>query len=406
MHSDFYTANDFLTKIYRDNAYLHIVLKENTNKRVKKLVMGVLEKHYELHYIADTLADKPIKSNCKTLFLLATYAFRHMNEPKNAVIKELTEALDEAGKGALKGFSVAYVNKLDGWTFCLPPKSDKRYAEVKYNLPAWLVGMYKKEFPDTFEAIINAKEYPFTHVRLGKNTTEEDLKKACHDAVKTEVGYFVKKNKETDLMSFLGKITYMGYTSALVAEAVHPEKGQTVLDCCAAPGGKAVALAQKGALVTACDVHPHRVDLIRDYAERMKVGIDVFVSDATVHNAKWREKFDIVLADVPCSGFGVIGKKRDVVLNRTYDDLLRLSALQDDILENVSRYVKPGGVLVYSTCTVFSKENGDVTGAFLHRHPEFKKEKIDLPMANDGEIRFLPDGKGTEGFYVCRMRKA
>ena len=99
---------------------------------------------------------------------------------------------------------------------------------------------------------------------------------------------------------------------------------------------------------------------------------------------------------MPCSGLGVIDKKRDIVINRTYEDILALSELQKKILNNCSAYVKKGGALVYSTCTVFSKENGDVTAGFLKEHSDFIKEE---------ERQYLPDGKGMEGFYVCRMRR-
>lgn len=404
--TDFRTAYDYLIRVFREEGYLHIVMKENSNKRVKRLVFGVVEKYYELDYIVTALAKNGVKNNVKPMLYLGAYSLLYMDTPVGVVLNETAEALEEIGKGAMKNFAFAILSKITKKEYELPKKSDKRYVEVKYNLPSWVVGMYKKDYPNTFEEIIGAKEYPLVHIRLNKNITAEELVRADKNAVKTMTGYFVRMNKEIELLAFLGKITYMSFGSTLVAESMEVGKRDTVLDVCAAPGGKSVYMAQKGGSVTACDVHDHRVELIRSYAERMKTPVTVYKQDGTETVHKWIGQFDKVLVDAPCSGFGVIGKKRDVVFNRTYEDVKNLSELQGKILDNASKYVKRGGVLTYSTCTVFSMENGDVIKNFLESHREFQKEKINLPYENDGEIQFLPDGKGMEGFYVCRMRKA
>ena len=404
-NTDFRTAYDFLVKIYRDKAYLHVVMQENRNKRVKKIVCGVLDKQYELNYILDLFSDKKIKNNVRPLGLIALYALRHMKTPAPVVVSETNETLGSIGKGALKGYFGALIRRAESEEVPMPNKSDKRYVEVKYNLPSWLVGMYRKDYPDTFEALLAVPQYSYAHVCLGKKGTEEEVLEADPSAKKTPVGYFVKKNKEIDWLVFAGKLQYIGYGSALIAESVGAKPGMKILDCCAAPGGKSVYMAKMGAKVTACDVHDHRVDLLRGYADKMGVGMDIFKQDATKTVHKWLGAFDAVLADVPCSGLGVIDKKRDIVLNRTYDDILQLSELQYSILENVSGYVKSGGVLIYSTCTVFSMENGKNIEKFLNAHKEFTKETLPVPYKNDGEIQFLPDGKGMEGFYLCKMRK-
>lgn len=403
--NDFRAAYDFLIQIYRDNAYLHIVMKENSNKRVKKLVFGVLDKHYELNYQLNKLVNGKIKNNVRPLLLIALYSLKFLETPQNVVINETTETLDSLGKSALKGFVCAVINRAAHTEFTLPSKSDKNYYEVKYNLPSWLIGMYRKDYPDTYESIINAEEFHYSHVRLAPGTTENDILNADKGAIKTRYGYFVKNNKDIELLSCMGKITFMSYGSCFVADCVGAKKGMRILDSCAAPGGKAVLMAQTGAEVVACDIHEHRVELIRSYADRMKVGMETYKQDATSTVYKWQNSFDAVLADVPCSGLGVVGKKRDIVFNRTYDDIKRLSEIQLKILNNVSKYVKDGGVLVYATCTIFNMENGAVVDAFLEKHDEFTLEKIDCDVENKGKIQLLPDGKGTEGFYICRMRK-
>ena len=402
--SVFRDSYDILIKVYRENTYLNLIMKENTNKRVAKIVYGVLDKHFELNYIINQLATKGIKPSIKPIFLIASYCLLFLSTPQNLVITETNELLESLGKSGIKDFTSAILVKVAKKDYQMPSKSDKNYAEVKYNLPSWLIGMYRKDYPDTFEEIIGAKEYNKVHVFANKNTSEEEIKKADKNAVKTQTGYFVGNNKEISLLNFLGKISYMSYGSTLIAEAI-AKIGGTVLDCCSAPGGKAVYLATKGLSVTACDIHEHRVELIRSYASRMNVSLEVFLQDATKFVPKWGGKFDVVLVDAPCSGFGVIGKKKDTMFNRTYQDILDLSILQQKILQNASKYVKKGGRLVYSTCTIFKKENGENIDTFLTNNKDFCKEKMDLLWQKEGEIQFLPDGKGMEGFYLCQIIK-
>lgn len=406
INGEFRTAYDILVKVYRDGAYLNLIMKENSNKRVAKLVYGVLEHHYELNYIIAALAKRGVKNSVKPALLIAAYMYMYLDAPINAAINECTETLDGLGKGALDGFAVAVLKSLARGEYSLPAKSGRDYNEVKYNMPSWLVGMYKKDYPDTFEQLIFTPEYGRQHIRTNIGTSEKEILDADRDAVKSLTGYFVSNNKEIALLNFLGKITFMSYGSTLIAESVPVEKGKTsLLDLCAAPGGKAVMLAQRGALVTACDVYGHRIELLRSYAGRMKTKIDILLHDATEFTPEWSEKYDVVLVDAPCSGFGVLSKKRDLLFNRTYEDVTALAALQKKILSNAARYVKRGGLLVYSTCTVFKMENGANIADFLANNTNFHKTVINLPRENDGEIQFLPDGKGMEGFYLCQMRK-
>ena len=401
--NDVSVAYDILVKVYRDGTYLNLIMKEIANKRVTKIVYGVLDHHYELNYIVNYLAPKGIKNNVKPIALIGAYMVSYMNVPINVVLNECKQALSSMGKEAVSGFIIALIKKVANKEYKLPAKSDKNYVEVKYNLPSFLVGMLRKDYPDEYENIIFAKENSNVHIRLNKNTTEKEILDADPTAEKTLTGYFVRNNKQISLLNFLGKTTYMSYCSTLIPESI--KEGKTVLDACSAPGGKAVMLAQKGYEVTACDIHQHRVDLIRSYAERMNAKLTVYKQDARVFLKKWEQKFDVVLVDAPCSGMGVIGKKKDVVFNKTYDDILELKNLQQEILSNCAKYVKKGGLLVYSTCTVFKKENHDNVVEFLEKNQEFSKEVIDLPFDNDGEIQFLPDGKGMEGFYLCHLRK-
>lgn len=396
---------NILLRIYRDGAFANEEMKSVTSKRTAKIVYGVLDKHYELNYIVDSLADS-VKPVIKPLLLAGAYSLVFMDTPLNVVLNETGEILDEAGKSGVKKFCYAVLSKISRREYEYPKKSDKRYLEVKYNLPSFLVGMFRKDYPDDYERIISIRESPKIHIVKNVSADEEEIFAADRNAEKTLTGYFVNNNKEIAYLNYLGKITIISYPSSLAAESVVRKFGKgDVLDACAAPGGKSVYLAMKGLDVVSCDIYPHRLDLIKAYAKRMKVSLTTVLQDATEYNGDYEEKFDVVFADVPCSGLGVLTRRKDVVFNRTYEDIAALSELQSKIIDNVSRYVKKDGLLVYSTCTVFDMENGKVIRKFLESHEDFVRQKIDLPYDNDGEIQFLPDGKGMEGFYLCHLAK-
>ena len=182
----------------------------------------------------------------------------------------------------------------------------------------------------------------------------------------------------------------------------------SVLDVCSAPGGKAVYLAQLGNNVYACDIHAHRVELIKKYAESLNLkNIKYFIQDGTKTKLEWQDKFDFVMCDVPCSNLGVSRKKPDVFLNKTFRDASTLAGIQYKILENSAKYVKSGGVLQYSTCTILNKENKDVILKFLRNNPEFSLTEIDfgdLDITNDNNMyTFYSHKTNTEGFFIGRM---
>ena len=198
--------------------------------------------------------------------------------------------------------------------------------------------------------------------------------------------------------------------AAVLASGVKP--GDRVLDVCAAPGGKsfaaAMAMADRGEII-AGDIHRHKLTLIEKGAERLGLTcIQPALADGRQFREEWLEGFDVVLCDVPCSGLGIIRKKPDI----RYKDPAQLAGLprvQRSILENAGRYVKPGGVLLYATCTVLPEENEEITADFLSRRPEFALEPFRLPGLdgeNGGSITLWPQRHGTDGFYICRMRRS
>ena len=216
-----------------------------------------------------------------------------------------------------------------------------------------------------------------------------------------------------DLPAFQSGLFYVQDPAAKLSVlcAQLPKEEIRVLDCCAAPGGKsfAAAIATEGkAKITACDVHAHKAQLIANGAKRLGVIVEAIRQDATVFRPEWENAMDAVIADVPCSGYGIIRKKPDI----RYKDLKKmkeLPQLQRQILEVNARYVKPGGVLLYSTCTLVREENEGMVEAFLRDHPEFRTEPLPLPAVfpknESGMLALIPGEYDTDGFFICRLRR-
>ena len=185
-----------------------------------------------------------------------------------------------------------------------------------------------------------------------------------------------------------------------------------LLDCCAAPGGKsfasAIAMGGRGS-ITSCDVHEHKVELIRNGSDRLGLtNITAQCQDATAFRPEWEESMDCVIADVPCSGLGIIRKKPDIRY-KNLSELEDLPGLQLQILRNQARYVKKGGVLMYATCTILRRENEDIVAAFLEENKEFHREPLELPAVignrEDGMLTLIPGEYDTDGFFICRLRR-
>lgn len=213
-----------------------------------------------------------------------------------------------------------------------------------------------------------------------------------------------------------GKFSMQGQSAMLAAMAVCPKRGMTVLDCCAAPGGKAAyisELMQGSGRVYAWDLHEHRVELIKETAKRLGLdNIRCAVKDATVPKDELLGSMDAVILDAPCTGLGVMADKPDIKYGLDEAHFTEITRTQKKLLDVCCEYVKPGGLLVYSTCTVLPAENQDRIHEFMLSHPEFKAEKNDgflpetlKPLFRDGQISLLQYRDGVEGFYIATLRK-
>lgn len=209
-----------------------------------------------------------------------------------------------------------------------------------------------------------------------------------------------------------GRIAIQDSGARLAVLAAGVEPGMDVLDCCAAPGGKSFSAAMdmdNCGSITACDIHPHKQKLMEEGAARLGISIlKVEIQDGKQFRPEWEGRFHRVIADVPCSGLGIIRKKPDIRY-KDPESLSRLPEVQGAILDNVSRYVAPQGVLLYSTCTVLERENAGVIRKFLAEHPDFQPEAFRLPgpagQVETGMVTLWPHIHGTDGFFIARLRR-
>ncbi len=303
------------------------------------------------------------------------------------------------GKSGVSGFVNAFLRRFDEGEAQAAAKAE--WQTLSY--PEFAYEMLKKEYGARAKAVALATSKGVS-VRFERGV--EEYEERAHIKTPFEKNY-IFENFARDSGYDEGKYTFQSVGSIAICDVVSP--CESLLDACAAPGGKSVLLAKKCQEVTSFELHPHRVELIRQYKARMGVeNITEMQKDSSVFDPAFEEKFDGVLCDAPCSGFGTISENPDIKLFRKKEDFPSLQKAQREILSTVSRYVKKGGALYYSTCSLFQCENDDVVANFLKNHPEFTVEEIDSPLSHDKKkygLQFLPDTAYGAGFYVCKMIK-
>ncbi|MBD5636759.1 MAG: hypothetical protein HDP28_02915, partial [Clostridia bacterium] len=331
---------------------------------------------------------------------IALYWLVELKKPKYMVTDTAVELLKKLGKGGMAGFVNAFLRAFDESKVVLP-KGDEGLA-VKSNYPLFAVKKIKAEYGARAESILFAKSAGVT-VRFERN--EEKYLNLPHKETPFEK-VFCFDNFTRDEGFFQGDYTFQSVGSVAIASAVEPCK--EFLDACAAPGGKSVLIARKCESVTACELHEHRVGLIKAYAERMKVkNVTPMQADSSVFRPEWESAFDGVLCDVPCSGLGTLCENPDIALKE--QNFASLNGAQSAILANCSRYVKKDGYLYYSTCSLLEEENDNIVEKFLRAHSEFEIEEFQSPLDHIKKkygLQFLPDTAFGAGFYVCKLRKA
>lgn len=344
--------------------------------------------------------------------------------PDSAAVNESVTLTKSTKHAAAAGLINAVLRKVAQNKSDLPllPRGETEYLSVKYSHPEWLVtrllSVLGREETEEFLRLNNESAPMTVQVNPLKTTKDELVRELSNAGVTVSPHPWLAGCLElsgtgdlTTLGAFYnGKFTVQDAAARLVSYAAGFQSGDRVLDVCAAPGGKsfaaAFAMGGEGSILS-CDLHENKLKRIREGAERLGITcIKTTVADGRIFREEWREAFDTVLCDVPCSGLGIIRKKPDV-REKAAEELAELPAIQSAILDNSAHYVKPGGVLVYSTCTILPEENEQVTDAFLASHDDFTYDTFSVPTFGDvaGHITLWPQRHGTDGFYICRMRK-
>lgn len=301
------------------------------------------------------------------------------------------------------------------------PDKESYYA-LRYSHPEWLVRLWSKQFGQKMAERICQADNADTPVSVRVNTlrtTPEQAAQELENAGLTAVPHrafaeilLCSGGDVAALPAFAaGRVTVQDAASALAAAVADPHPGDRVLDCCAAPGGKSFAMAERmrgEGQVLSCDIYAHKLERIRAGADRMGLSnVQTVLQDAAASRAEWVQQADVVLCDVPCSGLGIIRKKPEIRYKNPAE-LENLPALQAKILRNCAQYVRPGGTLVYSTCTILQRENEDVVRAFLAEHTDFAAAPWSHPVCGareDGMVTLLPPLHDTDGFFIAKLHR-
>ena len=395
-----------------------IINKPSSQAFVREIVYGVLEHKLTIDYYLDQLVRNGIE-NLKaaelTILRMGVYQLRYMNSvPEYAAVNEsvvLAKKYCRGKAGFINGVLREYLNRK--MQLRLPDRGEDevRYLSVKYSYSPWIIELWLEHYDMEFvERLLEAgnETAPLT-VRLNwlkvmKKDLIDSLQKKGFEVSEGNLCQNALNVKGTGLLDSemykLGMFTPQDESSMLVAEKLDPQQGETIMDVCAAPGGKTTAIAERmnnTGRIIASDIYRRKLDLIDKDARRLGIlNIETRSWDATRVDSSMVQKADRVLVDAPCSGLGVIRRKPEIKYKEYNDDMELLPKKQLAILSASSAYVKPGGVLLYSTCTINPRENEQVVDTFLRKNLSFRQVERKL---------LLPDVDKTDGFFICLMEK-
>ena len=395
-----------------------------------RIVYGVMQNRMLLDfYIGAYCTQKPdhLQPPLLEILRIGAYQIIYLDKiPDSAAVNTSVELAKLAKRWQASGLVNAVLRKLSQNKKALPPvpeRDDVQRLSIQYSHPKWfvkrLVSLLGREEAERFLACDNQIAPITVQVNPLKTTLEALTEELQQAGISVQPHSWVPDCLERSgtgdlaaLPSFReGKFLVQDPAARLVSLIAGIRPGQKVLDVCAAPGGKslsaAFAMAGNGSIV-ACDLHENKLKRIQESADRLGVNIiTTQAADGRVFRPEWEASFDTVLVDAPCSGLGIIRKKPDTRYKKA-DDLFTLPVVQAAILDNAARYVRPGGTLVYSTCTILPEENEQVTEAFLAEHADFGLEPFELPLPvgkSDGSLTLWPQRHDTDGFYICRMTR-
>lgn len=416
--------------VFFKGAYANMALKEyfQKNKDLSKIdkafatniVYGTIKFQITIDYIIGCYSKiklKKISPYILSILRIGIYQINFMDKvPGSAAVNECVTLAKRYGHKASSGFVNGILRNVLRNDSKLPDD-----LSIKYSFPEWLVSQWVTDFGKSFacDLMEAMNSEPKVTVRVNTlKTNPADLLDKLPDAKVSEDyenslicgGFDVAESEYYKN----GHFTPQDISASLAAIVLNPSEGETVLDMCAAPGGKTTHMAElmknKGQII-ACDIHEHKIKIIKENAKRLGIDIiDVKELDASEENKDFINKFDKVLADVPCSGLGIIRRKPDIKQNKNEPEI---AELQYKILENACKYLKIGGELVYSTCTLNKRENENIIERFLKNNDgyervdinEFLTDKLRKDSCKKGYVTFYPNIDGIDGFFISKIKK-
>lgn len=426
-------ALEALMDITDRGAYANLRLKEaqagldeRDAKWVAAYVYETLDHIAYLDFVIAAFAKGRQKPVVRAVLRMGACELLFLRAPDRVACNESVNLLKQMGKAALGGYVNAVLRSIARSKDDLPPLPNDPVQRlcIAHSWPEWLVKEWIACYGETqTEALLQAKKEGMT-LRAQPPFTADELRGELNrrniayqngrweqDCCKLESGLDIANEP----LFLDGRITVQSESAMLVCRACGAKPGMKVLDACAAPGGKTACLAAfagNDCDLTAFEVHPHRKELLDKTLARLHVNAETKVQDAAVLDEQYQNAFDIVLVDAPCSGLGVAAGKPDIRYAKNDGDIQALAAIQKQILTTCARYVKPGGALLYATCTISRRENELQAEAFLNDHPDFRPGDLSpyLPQglvqhAQNGMLQLLPSRDGTEGFFLARFEK-
>lgn len=435
-------ALKILYKIDKEDAYSNIALDENLkeNKKIlnekdigliSEIVYGVTTWKLTL----DTIIKKYSKIRLKKISLwiinilrMGIYQIIFLDKiPKSAAVNESVNLAKRYGHQSSSNFVNAILRKVERSDFEELQKIENDVERISKttSMPEWIIEelLKEKDIKEVEQICRNSNLRPHTSIRINKlKISKEKLKEEFDKQnIEYEDGVLedfliLKKIKNIENLDLFkkGYFTIQDEAAGFTTIVLNPKKGDYILDACSAPGGKTTYMAEwmgNEGKIEAWDIYDHRINLIKENANRLGIDIiDAKVNDATIYKEEYNEKFDKILLDVPCLGIGVIKRKPDIKWKRKPEDIAEIANIQLQILKQCSKYLKKGGEILYSTCSIFKEENEEIIKKFIKENPNFKIVKYQINnenyfikyLENSDYFKVYPTEK-NDGFFICKL---
>ena len=411
------------SNIVLNDAFREFFLSPKEKAFMTEIFYGVIRNKKFLDYIIERYTKDIRKEWIRNLLRISIYQITFMNSDDKGVVWEATELAKKYSIAISKFINGTLRNYLRNKDLELKELYDKKNYEVLYSIPKWFCDVLEKQYgnENLKQVITSLKKIPYLSVRVNKlKYSEEEFEEFLKDKdiqiiKKVDTVYYINSGLIINSEEFkTGKIIAQDASSYLAAKNLGAMPNELVLDICAAPGGKTAVLAEEmknSGEVIAIDIHQHKIKLID--TNMKKLGIDIvkaIVIDARNVNKQGR-KFDKILVDVPCSGYGVIRKKPEILYSKNRENIEELAKLQLEILNSAADILKDGGELIYSTCTITDEENTNNIKKFLEERKEFKVEKLYIPENVSGDYDKLGGfcinykEEIMDNFYIIKLKK-